>query len=608
MGRTERTWCGTLRGQHAGLAVTLFGWVDRRRDHGQLIFLDVRDRTGTVQVTINPESAPAAHAAAGEVRLEYVVRIVGRVARRPAEAVNPNLPTGEVEVLASAVAVLSRAQTPPFPIGEQTSVDEKTRLKYRYLDIRRPQLRKNLVLRHRLLKAIRDFMDAEGFVEVETPVMIRGTPEGARDYLVPSRTSPGRFYALAQSPQLYKQILMVAGIERYFQIARCYRDEDLRADRQPEFTQLDVEMSFVDQDDVLEVSERCLATVWRQVLGVEVPLPLPRMPYAEALRRFGSDKPDLRYGLELIDLTAVFAGTQFRIFQSALAGGGTVHGLRIPGGAERFGRKEIEGPLTETVKTYRAHGLAYWYAENGTFRSPISQHFSEGELAALRAATSARSGDLVVAVADQSEVALEALGQLRREMAERMGLARKDDYRFLWVTEFPLFKYNAEEKRLDAEHHPFTAPLPEDLPFLGSEPLRVRSRAYDLVLNGSEIASGSIRISDPELQTSVFGLLGLTAAVAQEKFGFLLEAFRYGVPPHGGVAWGLDRFVMLAAGEETIREVIAFPKTQQAQELMSGAPSEVDPRQLQELGLDLRRPRPTRSANRVGTPRRPAAP
>jgi aspartyl-tRNA synthetase len=590
MGRTPRNWCGSPRATQVGHAVTLFGWVDRRRDHGALIFLDLRDRSGVVQVVINPESSPAAHQVAEEVRLEYVLRVTGQVTARPAEAVNPQLATGEVEVLAGEVVILSRARPLPFPISDEGSIDEKVRLQYRYLDLRRPHLRRNLELRHRAAMAIRAFLDTEGFVEVETPVMIRSTPEGARDYLVPSRLNPGRFYALAQSPQLYKQLLMVAGLDRYFQIVRCYRDEDLRADRQPEFTQLDVEMSFVEQDDVLEVTERCLAAVWRQVVGVEVSLPLPRIPYAEALRRFGSDKPDLRYPLELVELTPVFGGTSFRIFQAALAVGGTIWGLVVPGGGQRFPRKEIEGPLTDLVKTYRARGLAYWHLDGDTFRSPISQHFSPAELAGLRAATTAGPGDLVLAVADQPAIALESLGQLRRHVAGSLGLAGRDDYRFAWVTEFPLFEYNAEEKRLAARHHPFTAPMADDAALLDSEPLRVRARAYDLVLNGTEIAGGSIRISDPELQRNVFRLLGFSAAAAQEKFGFLLDAFSFGVPPHGGIAWGLDRFVMLAAGEETIREVIAFPKTQQAQELMTGAPGPVEPGQLRDLGLQLRSP------------------
>jgi aspartyl-tRNA synthetase len=588
MPRTERAWCGDVRPTHAGQPITLYGWVDHRRDHGGLIFVDVRDRSGLVQVAINPETSPAAHAQAAQLRLEYVIRVKGAVARRPANAVNPQLPTGEVEVQAQEITILSRAQPPPFPISERVEIDEKTRLQYRYLDIRRPGMHGNLLLRHRAIKAVRDFMDAEGFVEIETPVMIRSTPEGARDYLVPSRVNPRRFYALAQSPQLYKQLLMVGGIDRYFQVVRCYRDEDLRADRQPEFTQLDVEMSFVTQEDVLDVTERCVAAVWKHLFGVETALPFPRLVFADAMRRFGSDKPDLRYALELIDLTPVFTGTQFRIFQGALAAGGTIRGLCIPQGSKHFGRKEVEGTLTETVRTYRAKGLAYWVAEGETFQSPISQHFSSGELAALREVTGAQPGDLVVAVADQEAVALEAVGQLRREVATQLGLAARDQHEWVWITEFPMFENNVEEHRLEARHHPFTAPLPDDLALLEREPGRARAQAYDLVLNGTEVAGGSIRISDLELQRRVFGLIGLNPEAARQKFGFLLEAFEYGVPPHGGIAWGLDRFVMLAAGEDSIREVIAFPKTQQAQELMSGAPAEVDPRQLRELGLELR--------------------
>jgi aspartyl-tRNA synthetase len=585
MSLTARAQCGALRATDADRPVDLYGWVHRRRDHGGLIFIDLRDRWGLVQVQFHPDRAKA-FTVAGDLRLEFVVRVHGTVRRRPPGAENPTLPTGEIEVEADGLEILNRSKTPPFPVNERSDVDESLRLRYRYLDLRRMEMTRNLELRHRMVKAIRDFLDREGFLEIETPVLTRSTPEGARDYLVPSRVNLGRFYALAQSPQLYKQILMVAGYDRYFQIARCYRDEDLRADRQNEFTQLDLEMSFVTEDDVMDVTERCFAHVWQTVLGVSVPLPFDRLAHADALLRYGVDKPDLRYGLELVDLTPHFQSTGFQVFGQALAQGGTIRGLRVPGGSA-LGRKEIDA-LTELAKTAKAKGLAFWYREAEEWRSPITKFFTAEELGGLERATGARAGDLVLAVADQSRVAAGAMGAIRRSVAERQGLIPLDAFKFAWITEFPMYAVNAETGQIEAEHHPFTAPHPADIDLIETDPLRVRARSYDLVLNGTELASGSIRIHDPGLQQRIFAQLGWSREEAARRFGFLLEAFEYGAPPHGGIAPGIDRAVMLAAGEQTIRDVIAFPKNQQAQEPMTGAPAPVDAAQLRELGLELR--------------------
>ncbi len=585
MSLTPRTACGSVRIEHAGQRAELYGWVHRRRDLGGLIFIDLRDRSGIVQVKFDPVHAEA-HATAGELRLESVIHVQGPVERRPPGTENKELATGAVEIDADRVVILNRAQPPPFAVNEEGVVDEQLRLRYRYLDLRRQRLAHNLELRHRIAKAIRDFLDDEGFVEIETPVLIRSTPEGARDYLVPSRLKPGYVYALAQSPQLYKQLLMVAGMDRYFQIVRCYRDEDQRADRQPEFTQLDLEMSFVSEDDVLDVIERCFAHVWQRVLGVEIATPIRRITHAEALLRYGVDKPDLRYGLEIHDLSSIFSKTEFKIFRQALDGGGVVRGIRIPGA---IGGKEIE-TLTETARAEGAKGLAFWHREATGWRSPIAKFFGEPELADLQVASKSQEGDVVVAVADRAEVAAAALGSVRKAAARLLNLVKNGTFEFVWVTDFPLFERSKETGEITAAHHPFTSPRPEDLALLDQEPLHVRARAYDLVLNGTELGSGSIRIHDPELQQRVFAGLGISREDAERRFGFLLTAFRYGAPPHGGFAYGLDRVVMLAAGEETIREVIAFPKNQQAEEPMTDAPAPVDPKQLRELGLELRRP------------------
>jgi len=582
---TPRTPCGAPRIEQAGQSVDVYGWVHRRRDLGGLIFIDLRDRSGIVQVKFDPVHAQA-HATGGELRLETVIHVRGPIVRRPPGTENKELPSGAVEIEAQAVDILNRALPPPFAVNEDGVVDEQLRLRYRYLDLRRQRMARNLQLRHRMAKAIRDFLDDEGFVEIETPVLIRSTPEGARDYLVPSRLKTGHVYALAQSPQLYKQLLMVAGMDRYFQIVRCYRDEDQRADRQPEFTQLDLEMSFVAEDDVLDVVERCFAHVWKQVLGVAVATPIRRITHADAMLRYGVDKPDLRYKLEIEELSSIFAGTDFKIFRQALDAGGVVRGLRIP---VTIGGKEIDA-LTEAARGDGAKGLAFWHREAQGWRSPITKFFTERELAGLEQATGAQPGDVVVAVADRPEVAAAALGSVRKSAARSLGLIDERAFEFVWVTEFPLFERSKETGDVTAAHHPFTSPRPEDVALLASEPMRVRARAYDLVLNGTELGSGSIRIHDPEMQQRVFSGLGMAREDAERRFGFLLDAFRYGAPPHGGFAYGLDRVVMLAAGEQTIREVIAFPKNQQAEEVMTDAPAPADPKQLRELGLELVRP------------------
>jgi len=587
--RTVRTPGGQLRAANVAQTVDLYGWVHRRRDHGGLIFIDLRDRSGIVQVTFDP-AHPQAHGTAAELRLETVIHVAGSVRRRPPGSENRELETGEVEVEADQLEILNRAKTPPFAINDEGAVDEQLRLRYRYLDLRRPRMARNLRLRHRISKAIRDFLDEEGFLEIETPVLIRSTPEGARDYLVPSRLNPGHVYALAQSPQLYKQLLMVGGVDRYFQIVRCYRDEDQRADRQPEFTQLDLEMSFVNEEDVMDVIERAFAYTFQQVLGVTVPTPIRRITHADAMLRYGVDKPDRRFGLEITDLTSRFGQTEFKIFRQVLEGGGAIRGIRVPGGAGTAA-KEVDA-WTEVARAEKAKGLAYWHLEADGWRSPIAKFFSEAELAGLREATGAQPGDLVLAVADRVEVVAPALGAVRKAVARQRGLIPENAFEFVWVTEFPLFERSAETGEITAAHHPFTSSRPEDLGLLATDPLRVRARAYDLVLNGTELGSGSIRIHDSEMQQQVFSGLGMSRADAERRFGFLLEAFGYGAPPHGGFAFGLDRVVMIAAGEETIREVMAFPKNQQAEEVMTGAPAPADPKQLRDLGLELKLPPP----------------
>ncbi|MFQ5812308.1 MAG: aspartate--tRNA ligase [Anaerolineae bacterium] len=582
--------CGELRAEHAGQEVTLAGWVNRRRDHGGLIFIDLRDREGITQVVANPEVSVEAHATASQVRGEYVLRVQGLVRRRPEGLANPDMATGEVEVVANSVEILNPAQTPPFYINRDDEVDEALRLRYRYLDLRKRRMQRNLILRHKVVKFIRDYLDERGFVEIETPILIKSTPEGARDYVVPSRVHPGQFYALPQSPQQIKQLLMVAGFERYFQIARCFRDEDLRADRQTEFTQLDVEMSFVDREDILQLTEG-LFTSLVEALSAEtgrsiLNKPFPRLTYQEALERYGSDKPDLRFDLPLVALSDVVAESEFRVFRQAVAEGSQVKALRVPGCAD-YSRRQLD-ELGEFVKKRGAKGLVWLIVEAGpSVRSPVAKFLSQTEIEGLLTRTEAEEGDLILIVADEPKVVAESLGGLRLEMGQRLGLRDDSLLAFAWVLDFPLLEWNEEEGRWNAMHHPFTSALDEDLPLLETEPGKVRAKAYDIVCNGWEIGGGSIRIHRRDLQERMFRALGLSEEEVHAQFGHLLEAFEYGAPPHGGIAPGIDRLVMLLAGERNIREVMAFPKSQQAVDLTFGAPSPISEQQLVELHLRL---------------------
>ncbi|MDQ6856606.1 MAG: aspartate--tRNA ligase [Candidatus Dormibacteraeota bacterium] len=589
---TSRTGCGIPRATDAGQEMTVYGWVDRRRDHGGLIFLDIRDHSGILQVVINPQTAPGAHGNAHGVRLEYVMRVHGTLRARDAHNVNPRRDTGEVELYADDCEVLSVAKTPPFPVNEETEVEEGLRLRHRYLDLRRSRLQRNLRSRASFIAALRGAMGDMGFTEVETPMMIRATPEGARDYLVPSRLQHGAFYALPQSPQLYKQLCMVAGIDRYFQIARCMRDEDLRADRQPEFTQLDLEMSFVDEEDVFAVLERAISSAWTSSgFRGTITTPFPRITWHEAVERFGVDKPDMRFGMELRDLTEAVRSASFRVFADVIAAGGVVKGIAVRGGGD-LTRGDIEGRLTDVAHTFKARGLAYlWLREEG-WQGGIVKFFSADELDAIGSLTGAQVGDAVLMVADRPEVVAASLGALRNHIARERSLADPDALAMIWVTDFPMFERDEESGGVTPLHHPFTMVHTDDIGLLESDPLRIRSRAYDIVLNGREIGSGSIRITDPSIQQRVFAAMGIDAEAAERKFGFLLEAFQYGVPPHGGFAAGIERMVMEGLGEENIRDVIAFPKNQQAQEPMTGAPAMVDESQLTELGLQVRAPSP----------------
>ncbi|HZS15054.1 MAG TPA: aspartate--tRNA ligase [Candidatus Dormibacteraeota bacterium] len=584
---TERTPCGEPRATDAGRRTVVYGWVDRRRDLGGLVFIDLRDRSGVLQCVFNPQTDPEAHAAVEKVRLEWVLRVEGELRPRAPENVNPRLATGDVELHATSCTVLGAAKTPPFAVNEDVAVEESLRLRYRYLDLRRSTLQRNMAGRARFLMALRHAMASQGFLEIETPQMIRATPEGARDYLVPSRIFPGSFYALPQSPQLYKQLTMVAGFDRYFQLARCMRDEDLRADRQPEFTQLDVEMSFVDEEDVYAALEHAISHAWAEAeFHGSVPTPFPRLTWREAMDRYGTDKPDTRFALEIVDLTEALRGTQFRVFAGAIAGGGVVRAIRVEGGAEMT-RGEIEGELTDVVKAEGAKGLAYvWLREEG-WTSNVAKLLGAEELAEIGRLTGARVGDAVLMVADRYRVAAESLGALRSHLGRKRRLYDEDRLDWLWVTEFPMFEEDRLTGAISPAHHPFTMVHADDVGLLESDPLRVRSRAYDIVLNGREIGSGSIRITDPAIQERVFRAIGIDHEEAQRKFGFLLEAFQYGAPPHGGFAAGVDRLVMEGLREQNIRDVIAFPKNQQAQELMTGAPAPVDDAQLRELGIQL---------------------
>lgn len=580
--RTHR--CGELSAGDIGKTVTIMGWVQKNRNKGGLVFTDVRDRSGIIQVVCEEgKTDPALIEKAARLRSEYVVAVVGTVEKRSG-AVNENLKTGEIEVIPEELRILSESETPPFPIEENSKTKEEIRLKYRYLDLRRPDLQKNLLMRSQVATLTRQFLAEEGFLEIETPVLIGSTPEGARDYLVPSRIHQGSFYALPQSPQIFKQLLMCSGCDRYFQLAKCFRDEDLRADRQPEFTQIDMELSFVDVDDVIDVNERLLAYLFEKVLGVTVSLPIPRMTWQEAMDRFGSDKPDIRFGMELTNVTDVVRDCEFAVFKGAIENGGTVRGINAKGQGG-MPRKKID-KLVSFVKDYGAKGLAYIaIQEDGTVKSSFAKFMKEEEMSALIEAMGGEAGDLLLFAADKNKVVWDSLGALRLELARQMELLDKNEYKFLWITEFPLLEWSEEQNRFTAMHHPFTMPMEEDLAYIDSDPGRVRAKAYDIVLNGNEIGGGSVRIFNPEIQSKMFEVLGFTEEQAQAQFGFLLTAFKYGVPPHAGLAYGLDRLVMLMAKEDSIRDVIAFPKVKDASDLMTEAPARVTKEQLDELGI-----------------------
>lgn len=578
--------CTEVSSANIGEKVTVMGWVQKSRNKGGIIFVDLRDRSGILQVIFEESQCGAeCFEKAGKLRSEFVAAIEGTVCKR-AGAVNENLATGDIEVVASSLRILSEAETPPFPIEENSKTKEEIRLKYRYLDLRRPDLQRNLIMKSKVATIARQFMADEGFLEIETPMLTKSTPEGARDYLVPSRVHPGTFYALPQSPQLFKQLLMCSGYDRYFQIARCFRDEDLRADRQPEFTQMDMELSFVDVDDVIDVNERLLAKLFKEILDLDIQLPIQRMTWQEAMDRFGSDKPDLRFGLELKDVSDVVRDCEFGVFTGALANGGTVRGINAEGQGS-MPRKKIDA-LIEYAKTYGAKGLAYIVInEDGSYKSSFAKFMTEEQMNALVAAMDGKPGDLLLFAADKTKIVWTVLGALRCHLAELMGLVDKNVYRFVWITEFPLLEWSDEENRFTAMHHPFTMPMEEDLQYIDSDPGRVRAKAYDIVLNGNEIGGGSVRIHQDDIQEKMFECLGFTKAQAHERFGFLLDAFKYGVPPHAGLAYGLDRLVMLMAKQDSIRDVIAFPKVKDASCLMTNAPDYVDDKQLAELGIEV---------------------
>ncbi|MCI9229113.1 MAG: aspartate--tRNA ligase [Dorea sp.] len=580
--RTHR--CAELSAANAGETVTVMGWVQKNRNKGGLVFVDVRDRSGIIQVVFEEGKSEAELIEkAARLRAEFVVAVVGKVEKRSG-AVNENLATGEIEIIPKQLRILAESETPPFPIEENSRTKEEVRLKYRYLDLRRPDLQRNLMMRSQVATLTRQFLADEGFFEIETPILIGSTPEGARDYLVPSRIHQGHFYALPQSPQLFKQLLMCSGYDRYFQIAKCFRDEDLRADRQPEFTQIDMELSFVDVDDVIDVNERLLAKLFKEVLGLDIELPIPRMTWQEAMDRYGSDKPDIRFGMELHDVTEVVRDCEFAVFKGAVENGGSVRGINAKGQGG-MPRKKID-KLVSFAKDYGAKGLAYIAVqEDGSLKSSFAKFMKDEEMAALVAAMEGEKGDLLLFAADKNKVVWDVLGALRLELARQMELLDKNEYKFLWVTEFPLLEWSEEQNRYTAMHHPFTMPMEEDLLYIDSDPGRVRAKAYDIVLNGNEIGGGSVRIFNPEIQNKMFEVLGFTQEQANEQFGFLLTAFKYGVPPHAGLAYGLDRLVMLMAKEESIRDVIAFPKVKDASDLMTEAPTAVDSKQLDELGL-----------------------
>lgn len=580
--------CANVGEALIGQEVTVMGWVQRRRDLGQLIFIALRDKTGLVQIAIDGNTAEKELFAKAEtVRSEYVLAVKGMVAARTEGNINPNMKTGKIEIIAKELRILSESETIPFQIEDSITVKDDLRLKYRYLDLRRPSQLNNLVLRHKVVQVMRNFLDQEGFLEIETPILGKSTPEGARDYLVPSRVHPGNFYGLPQSPQLYKQLLMVSGMDRYYQVAKCFRDEDLRADRQPEFTQVDMELSFVDIEDIMDIEERMMQKVFKDLMNVDIQLPLPRMTYAEAMERFGSDKPDVRFGMELKNISDVVAGTEFVVFKSALENGGSVRAINA-NGCGSFPRKKIDS-LVEFVKTYRAKGLAWIVVnEDGSLKSQIAKFFTPEKLQEIVDTMDGKPGDLILICADQDKVVFDSLGALRLELSRMLELTKADDFAFLWVTEFPMLEWDEEENRYVAVHHPFTAPMDEDLELIDTNPGAVRAKAYDIVLNGYELGGGSIRIHRRDIQQKMFELLGFTQEDAQERFGFLLDAFKYGVPPHGGLAFGLDRIIMLMSGATSIRDVIAFPKVKDASCPMTAAPGLVEEKQLDELGIAIK--------------------
>jgi aspartyl-tRNA synthetase len=585
LGDLKRTcYCGDVGPERIGQEVTLMGWVNRRRDLGGLVFIDLRDRAGIVQAVFNPEFNPQSHEKASALRNEYVVAVKGKVSERPKGTENPELKTGQLEVRVEDLFILSESNPPPFPIDEDAEVAENLRLRYRYLDLRRPQMQRNLILRHRAAACVRAYLHGQGFLEIETPFLTKSTPEGARDYLVPSRVNPGQFYALPQSPQLFKQLLMISGFDRYFQIVKCFRDEDLRADRQPEFTQIDIEMSFIDREDIYRTMEGMMKVLFREMLGLELATPFPRLSYEESISRYGVDNPDVRFGLEMSDVSNAFRNTEFKVFAETLQRGGMVKALKVQGD---LSRKELDD-LNEFARGLGGKGLAWvrvdpkgWPAVSG----PIAKFVSEEARSALRESLQPAPGEILLFMADSPKMANDVMGRLRLHLGKRLGLIPKGVFRFVWITDFPLLEYDEAEGRFTAKHHPFTSPLDEDLPLLSTNPEKARAKAYDLVLNGSEVGGGSLRIYRREVQSLLFEKLGMGPAEAKEKFGFLLEAFEYGPPPHGGIAFGFDRLVMILAGAESIRDVIAFPKTQKATDLLTEAPSAVDSRQLAELSL-----------------------
>ena len=587
LGGWKRTcMCGELDLSFVGQNVTMMGWTQRRRDMGGLIFVDLRDRSGIVQIVFNESKNPDIFRKAESLKNEFVLAVSGEVVKRSEETMNPKITTGQIELQVKELKILSSSVTPPFAIEPGINVSENLRLKYRYLDLRRSDLQAKLIFRHNFAKWVRSFLDKEGFLEIETPVLTKSTPEGARDYLVPSRVHPGSFYALPQSPQLFKQLLMLAGYDRYYQIVKCFRDEDLRADRQPEFTQIDLEMSFVDAEDVIAINEKMLAFVFENAFGIPLQLPITRLAYKEAMERYGSDKPDLRFGLELKDVTDIVAECEYKVFRDSIAKGGKVRAMNAEGCGEKYARRDIDA-LVDLAKTFRAKGLGWMVVDSGGVKSPISKFLTQDEVSSILERLNAKPGDLLLFVADVDSVALYALGQLRLEFAKRLELLRDDDFKFVWVTEFPLLEYDDEAKRYVAKHHPFTSPMDEDIDLLETDPSKVRAKAYDIILNGVEIGGGSIRIHSSQLQERMFRALGFTNEQAWERFGFLLEAFKYGAPPHGGIAYGFDRMAMLFTKSESIRDVIAFPKIQNASDPMVDAPSYVDPAQLKDLKIEV---------------------